>query len=175
MAVRLRGSRFNALPTPIFSKISNNLSIADRNNLARVSRSLEQEMGGKEGWEARKVENAAAVATRRRIAEIGRKRAARELRAKRRRKERLRLAAGVIDYRLNVGRVSIKTVARRQNVYPIRLKRLYNRLREEHFFQQPGWEEHVLSCSEFSASTYSSHDSDLDGDGDGEEVQQPVG
>ena len=75
------------MPTPIFSKISNNLSIANRNNLARVSRLLEQDMGGKEGWEARKVENATAVATRRRIAEIGRKRAARELRAKRRRKE----------------------------------------------------------------------------------------
>ena len=85
-------------------------------------------MGGREGWEARKVENAAAVSTRRRITEIGRKRAARELRAKRRRKERLGLAAGVMDYRLNVGRVSIKTVARRQNVYPIRLKRLHNRM-----------------------------------------------
>ena len=175
MVVRCRGCKFDALLTSIFSKISNNLSIGDRNNFARVNRSLQVDMGGREGWQARKVENAAAVATRKRIAEIGRKRAARELRAKRRRKERLRLAAGVIDYRLNVGRVSIKTVARRQNVYPIRLKRLYNRLQEEHFFQQPGWEEHVLSCSEFSASTYSSHDSDLDGDGDGEEVQQPVG
>ena len=163
------------MPTPIFSKISNNLNIGDRNNLARVNRTLQQNMGGREGWQARKVEHAAAIPACRRIAKIDRKRAARELRAKRRRKERLRLAAGVIDYRLNVGRVSIKTVARRQNVYPIRLKRLYNRLQEEHFFQQPEWEEHVLSCSEFSASTYSSHDSDLDGDGDGEEVQQPVG
>ena len=107
-------------------------------------------MGGREGWEAQKVENVAAVATRRQIAEIDKKRAARELRAKRRRKDKLRLETGVIDYRLNVGRVSIKAVARRQNVYPIRLKRLYNRLQEEHFFKQPGWEEHVLSCSEFS-------------------------
>ena len=68
--------------------------------------------------------------------------------------------------------MSIKTVARRQNVYPIRLKRLYNRLQKEDFFQQPRWEEHVLSCSEFSASTYSSHDSDLDGDG---ESPSPLG
>ena len=151
------------------------MSIGDRNNISRVNRSFQLDMGGREGWEAWKVEKAAAVAACRWIAEIDRKRAARELRAKQRRKDRLRLAVRVIDYRLNIGRVSIKTVAWRQNVYPIRLKRLYNRLQEEHFFQQPGWEEHVLSCSEFSASTYSSHDSNLDGDGDGEEVQQPVG
>ena len=128
MSVKRRGWKFDALPMLIFSRISNNLSIGDRNNLARVNKSLQQDMGGREGWEARKVENAAAMTARRRITEIDRKRAARELRAKRRRKERLRLAAGVIDYRLSVGRVSIKTVARRQNVYPIRLKRLYNRL-----------------------------------------------
>ena len=82
MSVRLRGWKFDALPTCIFYKISNNLSIGDRNNFARVNRSLQQDMGGREGWEARKVENAAAVTARRRIAEIDRKRVARELRAK---------------------------------------------------------------------------------------------
>ena len=138
-------------------------------------------MGGKEGWESRKVENAAAAAAavaaavaQRKQAAIDRKRAARESRHRRRRKERVKLAAGVIDYRLNVGRVGIKTVARRQNIFAIKLKRMYNRLQDEHFFEQPDWEEHVLTCSEFSASTCSSYDSDLDGGGDGEEVQQAV-
>ena len=87
MAVRCRGCKFDALPTLIFSKISNNLSIGVRNNLAGVNRSLQVDMGGREGWEVRKVENATAVATRKQIAEIDRKRAARELRAKRHRKE----------------------------------------------------------------------------------------
>ena len=82
MSVRQRGCKFDALPMLNFSRISNNLSIGDRNNLARVNRSLHMDMGGREGWQAQKVENAAAVATRRRIAEIDRKRAARELRAK---------------------------------------------------------------------------------------------
>ena len=165
----------------IIKKISYNLNIVDRNSVARVSRSLDQAMGGKEGWESRKVENAAAAAAavaaavaKRKQTAIDRKRAARESRHRRRRKERVKLAAGVIDYRLNVGRVGIKTVARRQNIYAIRLKRLYNRLQNERFFEQLDWEEHVLTCSEFSASTCSSYDSDLDGGGDGEEVQQAV-
>ena len=88
---------FDTLPLAIIARITNKLSIGERNNVARVSRSLDQDMGGKEGWEAQKVENTAAMATRMRIAAIDKKRAARELRAKRCRKDKLRLAAGVID------------------------------------------------------------------------------
>ena len=142
------------LPELFIDDLSLFLHPAEVTRLALTCKLLYNTLGGSAGCK-----------TRRRVAdEIGRrqqKELALEQRRQRRDRQKKNMHKAIVELVKNRGKhgVSYRSIGRKHSIFPVRLRRLDDRLKEDSFYEEPNWEKDPDLFDYFSASSV---DSDSD-------------